>query len=162
MEINTLFKKFDAKVKRAGGIMTGNAITDVQVSLYVRGRDNTECNGTAFRPGELRDKDLQGWVERGTPTVVLERVKHHTAGHASVVLYQFFFYENERKHVIGHLITCPPTDGVVVVLDSFPQRDNAKYLSAFEACEKAVTAPRTHIPSSRRHLPPVLEPVYIW
>lgn len=46
------------------GAFKGNAITPVQFSSFIRPVDQTECNGKAYMPGELRNFDLDPFWRR--------------------------------------------------------------------------------------------------
>lgn len=47
------------KLLNKGGAYTGNAVTSLQLSTFIRPVDQTECNGFYFEPGYLRNKDLE-------------------------------------------------------------------------------------------------------
>lgn len=62
----TDLKIFNQQSVRGGGFMTGNAITNTQVSTYIRPSSMTEANGQHFAAGELRAFDLAGLFARNS------------------------------------------------------------------------------------------------
>lgn len=58
--VDTGWNVFDRLANRSGGFYKGNAITNVQVSSFVRPHSMVKCNGHSFPPGQLRNFDLAG------------------------------------------------------------------------------------------------------
>lgn len=64
--MTTLHKGFNKIMKRES-IMSGNVFSTVQLSMYVRGINNVECNGYNFSKGELHQRDMNiftDWMQR--------------------------------------------------------------------------------------------------
>lgn len=55
--MNTLHKGFN-KIMEREMILSGNVLSTVQKSMYVRGVETVECNGFDFKRGELHQRDL--------------------------------------------------------------------------------------------------------
>ena len=56
-------KAFDEQRRRSSGFGTGNVMSNVQTSFYIRPRSRVECNGYQFAPGALREADLKALKE---------------------------------------------------------------------------------------------------
>lgn len=55
--------KVVAKLLEKEGAYSGNAITPLQLSTFIRPVNETECNGFHFEPGYLRNKDLETFAK---------------------------------------------------------------------------------------------------
>ena len=52
-------KAFDEQRRRSSGLSTGNVMSNVQTSFFIRPFSNVACNGYQFARGELRKSDLK-------------------------------------------------------------------------------------------------------
>lgn len=101
-EINSGCKSFDELAKR-DLITTGNVWGLTQLSGFVRGKLETECNGYSnFEPGHLQDYDLKLFDH--VPKNVLSELKKAASGKESVIFYEFrtFKQPNQRKQKFVH------------------------------------------------------------
>ena len=91
MKADTLHKGFNRICDYVG---TGNVISNVQRSGFIRAHTDTECNGHTFKPGELQAFDLKPFAP------VAWWVRKHAA-EKSVILYKFV----TGKTVHGYIMT---------------------------------------------------------
>ena len=90
--------------KSADLITTGNVISNVQHSGYIRAVTDTECNGFQFPVGQLRDFDLQAFKGK-MPAHVYRRVMELTQSR-TVILYEFRTpYRGRQSTVHGYIVT---------------------------------------------------------
>lgn len=96
MVINSGHRTFD---RHAYGLMTGNVISDTQLSLFVRARNETACNGFTFPVGHLMETDLKSFTGPGSEVakrfirnvidddtrVILYKIRHWSPGQGEVV-----------------------------------------------------------------------------
>ncbi len=82
--VDTGWKTFD---RQTNCISTGNMIANTQLSLYIRPYRETECNGNAFKPGELLEADLKAFGYR-PPDDVMD-ILRDKGREKSVILYMF-------------------------------------------------------------------------
>ena len=68
------FNKVAFNKKNAGIIFTGNAITNLQLSWYIRPFTELYCTTYKFKPGELRDTDLEVFDGYHLPEDVLRSI----------------------------------------------------------------------------------------
>lgn len=64
--MTTLHKGFN-KIMESESILSGNVLSTVQRSMYVRGVHSVECNGYDFKVGELHQRDMNiftDWMQR--------------------------------------------------------------------------------------------------
>lgn len=88
-------KTFDQQTNYIG---TGNVFANTQTSLYIRGYNETECNGFTFPKGELQKTDLKGWYE--LPQRVHRAIREYAVDE-SVILYKFF-HKNSKGELVVH------------------------------------------------------------
>jgi hypothetical protein len=85
-------------------VTTGNVVSRVQRSSYIRAFTETECNGFRFPPGQLRDFDLAPFKRR-MPAHVLRRVVTITQDR-TVILYEFRTpYAGRKSTIHGYVIS---------------------------------------------------------
>lgn len=120
-EHSTGIKSFDALLrKNQGTFITGNVYGDAQLSQYVRGINDIECNGFKFAPGVLRTSDLKIFQKDGPNGMrhfthefmpVKRWLDEHPEG--DVILYSFRNRAKSRLmdraawHPYGFLVTDP-------------------------------------------------------
>lgn len=107
--------RFDSESKtfnrQVDCISTGNVIGNVQLSGYVRPRNETECNGHDFPRGHLQEYDL-GWLAGSFPNYVKEFIRDlDYAEEQSVIAYEFRHWRGKKKFVHGHVVTAGSDDG---------------------------------------------------
>jgi hypothetical protein len=66
MKFESLHKTFD---RQADCVSIGNMIGHVQLSGFIRPRNEIECNGLPFEKGHLQEYDL-GWLLKDFPNEV--------------------------------------------------------------------------------------------
>lgn len=105
MLLSTGCKKFD---KQTSALMSGQQIGDTITSFFVRPHSELECNGHTFRPGQLRQSDIdrlgrdlcysaKAWLERNAE--------------AHVLVHCLFHWKRRTKYVLEGKVL----DGAVVV-----------------------------------------------
>lgn len=93
-------KTFDRQTNYIG---TGNVFSNTQTGLFIRGYNETECNGFTFQKGELQKSDLKGWY--GMPQQVHKALSKH-ATDESVILYKFFHQDGQGELIVhGYVMT---------------------------------------------------------
>lgn len=105
-DINTPHKAFnrEANHPERGYVGTGNVVSGVQRSSFVRAHSKTRCNGFAFQPGELRDADLK-MFRRTMPSNMMRRVEQLSVDR-DLIVYEFRSPATGGKHTThGWLIT---------------------------------------------------------
>jgi len=101
MNLVTGHKAFDKQSE--GCISTGNVMSNVQFSFFIRPFCETKCNGYINPEGYLRDYDLE--IFRKTiPRGVLQRVLEETVD-KSVILYKFRSWRKGKEIIHGWVIT---------------------------------------------------------
>jgi hypothetical protein len=104
MQIDTGHKTFDSQCDL---ITTGNAITNVQLSWYIRPVSATQCNGFTFPPGKLFESDIKPFL-RDIPRSLLSWLRGLGQ---DVILYEFRHWTHSEgrrnKHVHGYVVTDP-------------------------------------------------------
>lgn len=114
-----------------GYIGTGNVISGVQRSTFVRAHSQTRCNGFDFQPGELRAADLK-MFRKTMPANMLRRVEELSADR-DLIVYEFRSPMAGGKHnTHGWLITdthyrhletaCLPYEKSMHILHNMQQR----------------------------------------
>jgi len=127
--------------KKAGleNFMTGNVVSSIQFSNYIRGRETVECNGFTFKEGELRDFDLKHFKD--LPDAIRRVVKSFTDGTDPVVLYQIRHWTGDTKVVHGYVVTRPIGNGLKheVIWQSVNGRTAKTEAVITEACKQLHT-----------------------
>jgi hypothetical protein len=86
-------------------------IGDVQLSGYVRPRNETECNGFTFERGHLQEYDLN-WLLKDFPYYVKEFIRGLAyAENHSTIGYEFRLWNGQKKTVLGYVVTAGADDG---------------------------------------------------
>jgi hypothetical protein len=121
-------KVFDAARRSSGGFMTGNVMSNVQTSTYVRAQTNIKCNGFTFKEGELRASDLK-WVtpeKQGASTVQswFSEGEGSKIKDIDTILY-FVFHRGVNKKTIAHGWLLTDTSGNL--LKQIRLNNNQKY-----------------------------------
>lgn len=123
--------------KKAGleNFMTGNVVSSIQLSNYIRGKQTVECNGFTFKEGELRAFDLKHFKD--LPMAIRNKAESLTEGHEPVVLYQIRHWNGDTKVVHGYVITRPIGNGLrhEVIWRSQPGSAKTEAVVA-EACKQ--------------------------
>lgn len=97
-------KTFD-RIANRHSVVTGNVLSDVQTSFFIRPYTETECNGFTREPGHLRNFDLEPFRKIGTPRHVLDYVRSVTEN-TPVILYRFFHHNNNGDKIVhGYVVT---------------------------------------------------------
>lgn len=94
--VDTGWKEFD---RQTNCITTGNAVCSTQMSTYIRPFSETECNGFAFRPGELLDADLKPYRKYSIPNSILETLEDKGRKN-SMILYMFFTIPSRKLEAV--------------------------------------------------------------
>ncbi len=94
-------KTFDKKSE--GCIMTGNVISNVQFSWFVRPFNQTDCNGFYFPPGYLQKVDLNSFSST-LPECVKECIRRNGRSQRFIV-YEFRHFRGRKKIIHGYVIT---------------------------------------------------------
>ena len=99
MLIDTGYKRFD---KQTNFISYGNVLSNTQYSFYIRNKFDTECNGSNFETGELRNFDLKYFTKYFDNNMK----EFFNQFFGSCCLYEFSVYnkKNNQKDVIGWLV----------------------------------------------------------
>jgi hypothetical protein len=129
MKFNSSFKTFD---KQTRILTTGNAMHDTQFSMYIRPKNETECNNAKFKVGHLRDWDLNNF--KNIPYYVKEDIEKRTEN-KPVILYEFHHYSNGRKIVDGYVAT----DTNYKKLKTYYTNPNMKSQSAVNEASKYIS-----------------------
>jgi len=107
-------------------ISSGNVIGHVQLSGYVRPRNETECNGFTFEKGHLQEYDL-GWLAEKFPNYVKEFIrKLDYAEDHSVIAYEFRHWNGRKKIIHGHVVTTGGDNGHKVLRKWYGDRLKSK------------------------------------
>lgn len=124
MHFESLHKGFNRQCRL---IATGNQIGDVVVSFYIRGHDETECNGRTFERGHLQDYDINNFANL-TPQLLgeLKQLTRKDGG----IFYVFRHRTNGKGIVDGAVLT---TTGHVMVKKWYVNRDR----KAMDAVDRA-------------------------
>ena len=101
MKIETGHKTYD---RQANCIGLGNRIANTQLSFHIRPYSKTECNGTQFPLGHLRNYDFNWWVRPPLPEFIREYVKSVTET-VGVYFYQFHHWQNGKRIIHGYIVT---------------------------------------------------------
>ena len=99
MLVDTGYRRFD---KQTNYISYGNVITNTQYSMYIRDKFETECNGSNYETGELRNFDLEYF----TKYLDNNMKEFFNQFFSSCCLYEFSVYNknNNQREVIGWLV----------------------------------------------------------
>lgn len=91
-------KVFDQAHDSSGGFMTGNVMSDVQTSMFIRSVDNVECNGFPWVPGQLRLADTKWIGECRLEGAEAARgwLKELSITHQEVILYAVFHPKSSK------------------------------------------------------------------
>lgn len=106
LDIDTPHKGFnrEANHPERGHVGTGNVISGVQRSTFVRAHSKTRCNGFEFQPGELRASDLK-MFSRTMPANMMRRVEQLSTDQ-DLIVYEFRSPAAGGKHTThGWLVT---------------------------------------------------------
>lgn len=95
MIINTDFKKFN---RQTNLIAKGCVASNTQYSNYITPYEETNLHGKIVEKGELQNYDLKFFT---ITDELRELIKSQNEG---VMLYEFRFYENGEKQIIGHIL----------------------------------------------------------
>lgn len=83
-------------------ISTGNILANTQRGSFIRAFTEIECNGSKFPKGHLREFDFDGFFL--LPTYIKKEVERLTETQTGI-LYEFFYYSNNKKVVLGYVFT---------------------------------------------------------
>lgn len=118
MIFNSQLKSFD---KQADLITSGNALTDVQTSWFIRGYKD-RGKGLVDYPknkrefGNLREFDLRTF--KYLPNNVREAVYENTKGEKSIILYNFHYWDSKhQKQNVGWVLTTPDHKFITKIID---------------------------------------------
>ena len=100
IEVNTGHKAFD---RRADYIGTGNVLSNIQTSSFIRAATDTECNGRHYAPGKLRQFDVDHYA-RNAPAHVRRALLRLTESD-TVIFYCFHSTTGGKRTVHGYAIT---------------------------------------------------------
>ena len=102
MRFESLHRTFNRQVDC---ISIGNVIGHVQLSGYIRPRNETECNHFTFEKGHLQEYDLN-WLLKDFPYYVKEFVRtlDYAESHTTIG-YEFRLWRGAQKTVIGYVVT---------------------------------------------------------
>lgn len=104
-DIDTAHKGFNAEANHPtrGYVGTGNVISGVQRSTFVRAASRTRCNGFRFREGELRESDMK--LFKRMPWNMRRRIDELSADR-DLIVYEFSSpVQGGAPKVHGWLIT---------------------------------------------------------
>lgn len=145
-EATTELKVFNTQCNRSGGFMTGNCMTNTQMSTYIRGRSQTEANGFEFPLGELRKRDLESLFgsDHSGPGAALfaeilrskENIDRELIGYK--VFHGFRRKEDGRVHRKIHGWVLTDTVGNLVA-DVVPERFHGPTASVMDQATAAFT-----------------------
>lgn len=127
--------------RRADLIISGNAITNVQLSNYIRPRNETECNGFKFAHGALQKVDLDTLFRQNNLLRAARRyIDTPFFETNAAIAYVFFHYVGDKRHIHGVLIT----DKNYQLLRRFDCRDLGMHHrpnseNVMDFCQKFVT-----------------------
>ena len=124
-------KTFNAKTNC---ISTGNVIANTQNSTFIRGYENTSCNGQSWERGHLQAHDLKPWSHL-LPAYIRKQVIELASGTDSVILYMFKHRLRDRLVIHGFIIT----DREHNELKRFYANNNWKSNSVIDEAAKYVT-----------------------
>lgn len=98
-------RAFDAAVNHPdhGYIGRGNVSTPTQHSSFIRALCRTDCDGSTFTPGQLRDADLRKFKAQ-IPYPVRKVVLRETLTR-DVILYRFFHRRGRARIDHGWIVT---------------------------------------------------------
>jgi len=113
MLIDTGHRTFDAKCRC---VTPGNAITETQLSILVRGENVTMCNGLVKPFGFYRDFDMhEPWI-RNAPHAVHDTVRAVTDdSDQSAIVYWFFHWNRHKRVEHGWIVTDSDRRALTVV-----------------------------------------------
>lgn len=94
-------KTFNAKTNC---ISTGNVIANTQNSTFIRGYENTSCNGQSWERGHLQAVDLKPWSHL-LPSYVRKALIELASGTDSVILYMFKHRIGSKLVIHGFIVT---------------------------------------------------------
>jgi hypothetical protein len=106
--VKTGHTTFDRQSNASGGgyIGTGNVSSNTQMSSYVRGAQNTACNGYTFKQEELQKTDLKIFEDLHLlSNADIKTVKSLLKGTQSGILYSFYHHITGRRIVHGWMLT---------------------------------------------------------
>lgn len=97
-------KAFDNLAKK-DCVTTGNVWGNCQLSGFVRGFLNCECNGyNNYSAGDLQAFDLK--LFNHVPKHVMKSLKEHSAGMSSVIFYEFRTFKGSKDKFVHSYLIC--------------------------------------------------------
>ena len=136
MKFESLHKTFNRQVDC---ISRGNVIGHVQLSGFIRPRNEIECNGFIREKGVLQEYDL-GWLLKDFPNYVKEFVrKLEYAKSHSTIGYEFRLWRGEKKTVIGYVVTAGEDQGHRVLKKWIVGKAQCKAQSVVDEAIKYIT-----------------------
>lgn len=92
--VDTGYKKFDNATNH---ISTGNIISNTQYGNFIRCWNDTRCNSTDFREGELLNFDMKHFrnVSQRIKDIIYDKNRAE-----NVVLYEFFIGDDTIGHIL--------------------------------------------------------------
>lgn len=119
IDARTGHKGFDSACDYLG---TGNVISNVQYSAFIRPHGQTECNGHTFAPGVLREFDLKPFrAGYRIPSYILRILAEQTE---PVILYVI----RHKKRVHGWFVTRAADHRLITCLGTGGTRKSAAVL----------------------------------
>lgn len=91
------------KLVKTFGISTGNVVSPVQFSNFVRSYDDTECNKQTFEQGRLRSYDLFMFKNYKIPISIVNWL--HENKEKKVILYCLRHLDRNTPIIHGWIIT---------------------------------------------------------
>lgn len=164
MKINSGFKIFDRQANK-GGVFTGNATTDVQVSTYIRAYNCPKMpTGSPCQPGEMQKWDLETGSGRVFPDFVKDKIRAFAVDE-EVIAYEFFYHVKKVKKMIGYSVTRPGTPDKML-WTSFTNK-SAKAITAMTALTNEITSHNSKLEQKKIETAepftiPNLTPVLVW
>ena len=102
--VSTGHASFDRE-RKGQYVGTGNVVSDVQTSSFIRARTEVECNGFPFPEGELRQSDLRVFkYDHGLP-LDIERAVLEATENEQAILYRFQHHAGGQRVVHGYVLT---------------------------------------------------------
>lgn len=144
-KLRTGHRSFDAKIDYVG---TGNVISNVQHSAFIRAASNTWCNGFSWSPGVLRDADLKSF--RQLPHHIRRRILEATQDEQAI-LYMFRHRQVDRqadREVVHGYVLTRDQEGQYERLGHWVTGPTAKSHDIIETMMQAVSTP----PGTTEHL----------
>lgn len=97
--LNTGHKTFD---KQTDCLSVGNVFSQTQVSGFIRGFNNVDCNGFDWKQGELQASDLK--YKKDYPKQVIDFIKKEAID-KDVIIYKYRHFNGKTEIIHGYIIT---------------------------------------------------------